>query len=68
MRTAAGEPDDRGADDAADDAPGLRCRRCGCRDLRVDWTRRRNGRILRRRICRHCGRPMHTREQELGAN
>ncbi len=37
-------------------AVGLVCRRCGCRDFRVYYTRgTRSGTIVRRRVCRHCG-------------
>jgi len=46
---------------------GLRCRSCGCRHLPVLETRKRpGGRIVRRRICRHCGRRMLTYEREAG--
>ena len=34
---------------------GLRCRDCGCRDLRVIYVRRAlGGRTMRRRECRNC--------------
>lgn len=47
----------------ADEQPtGLECPSCGCRDLRVYYTRPRSYGILRVRICRHCGRKMTTRE------
>jgi len=46
--------------------PGLRCRKCGCRDLRVYYTRRKNGRIVRRRRCRHCGTLTTTTEKQNG--
>lgn len=42
---------------------GLECPRCGCRHFRVIYTQPRNGFILRRRECRHCGRRVTTREQ-----
>lgn len=45
---------------------GLECRRCGCRDLRVDHTTRANGRIIRYRHCRHCGARMMTSERAIG--
>jgi len=46
---------------------GLECPRCGCRHLRVLYTRRAwGGRILRRRECRHCGRRMTTYETLAG--
>ncbi|MFW6061192.1 MAG: hypothetical protein ACOC93_00130 [Planctomycetota bacterium] len=42
---------------------GLKCRNCGCRQLRVVYTRSAwGGRIKRRRECRHCGRRMTTWE------
>ena len=34
---------------------GLECRRCGCRDFRVDTTRKSANVIVRYRVCRHCG-------------
>jgi len=34
---------------------GIACRECGCRDLRVETTRRQDGLILRYRKCRNCG-------------
>lgn len=47
------------------DPVGLRCRDCGCRDLRVLETRRMSGgRIRRRRQCRHCGKRVTTTEHE----
>lgn len=47
---------------------GLRCPNCNCRDLRVDYTRRRShNRIIRRRVCRHCGRRISTVERIAGA-
>lgn len=42
---------------------GICCRTCGCRDLRVVYTRQRpDGKIRRRRECRHCGRRVTTYE------
>ena len=41
---------------------GLECRGCGCRELRVLYTRYRAGSIVRVRACRHCGRRLVTRE------
>jgi transcription elongation factor Elf1 len=41
---------------------GLECRHCGCRDLRVLYTRQRPRSIMRVRVCRHCGRRVVTRE------
>lgn len=46
---------------------GLECPQCGCRHFRVGYTRPRRGHILRRRICRHCGRVILTREQVVGS-
>jgi hypothetical protein len=34
---------------------GIACPVCGCRDLRVQTTRRGEGLILRYRVCRNCG-------------
>ena len=46
---------------------GLVCPRCGCGHFRVIYTRpRRNGTVLRRRECRHCGRRMLTVEAAVG--
>jgi transcriptional regulator NrdR family protein len=49
---------------------GLICRQCGCRDFRVtDTEPLKDGRIRRRRTCRHCGRRVVTFEitvQDLG--
>lgn len=42
---------------------GLKCPRCGCTDFRVSYTRRKQGAILRRRTCRHCGRQILTHER-----
>lgn len=42
---------------------GLSCPKCGCRDLRAYYTRAKHDYILRKRICRHCGRPVITRER-----
>ena len=41
---------------------GLTCPRCGCADLRVLNTRHSLGRIVRYRLCRHCGRRVTTYE------
>lgn len=45
---------------------GLVCPRCGCRDLRAYYTRAKQDHILRKRICRHCGHEVITRER-IGA-
>jgi len=48
-----------------EDLTGLVCQRCGCADLRVVYVRHLpNDRVLRRRDCRHCGKPKITIEQE----
>ena len=45
----------------------LRCPRCGCGHFEVLSTRRAGGnRILRRRQCRYCGRPLTTYEPAPG--
>lgn len=42
---------------------GLECPRCGCKHLPVFYTRRMSEhRILRKRICRNCGRKVVTYE------
>jgi hypothetical protein len=45
------------------DERGLVCRKCGCRDLRVDATRDGIGEIRRYRVCRNCGRRIPTHER-----
>jgi len=51
-------------DAKADEGRGLCCRKCGCRDLRVIYTRRIGGaRLQRRRECRYCGTRMTTSER-----
>jgi transcriptional regulator NrdR family protein len=57
--------------DAKSDTPiedrGLRCRKCGCRDLRVVYTRPAGGaKVIRRRECRYCGQRLTTSERVLG--
>ncbi|HVT79154.1 MAG TPA: hypothetical protein VHM90_00740 [Phycisphaerae bacterium] len=48
---------------------GLVCRACGCRHFRVLYTRRASeDRVLRRRICRHCGRRITTYEATAGGS
>lgn len=48
----------------AQKAPGIECPSCGCKHLRVLYTRGSiGGRILRRRECRHCGRRLTTYEK-----
>jgi hypothetical protein len=50
------EPDEDGS------TVGIPCTRCGCRDLRVVTTRRKESVIERYRQCRHCGWSIRTRE------
>jgi len=46
---------------------GLECPRCGCRHFHVIYTRPSGqGRIRRRRECRHCGRRITTYEHSIG--
>jgi len=43
---------------------GIECWRCGCRQFEVVYTRPlRDGRIKRRRACRHCGEKITTFER-----
>lgn len=44
---------------------GLECPKCGCKHLFVIYTRPREGGILRRKECRHCGRRLSTKEKLL---
>jgi transcriptional regulator NrdR family protein len=47
---------------------GLICPKCSCRDFRVSDTEPlRDGRIRRRRWCRHCGRKIITFENRVSA-
>lgn len=48
-----------------EDDMGPECRRCGCYDLPVYYTRKRAGKIVRRRICAHCGQAMTTVERDV---
>jgi transcriptional regulator NrdR family protein len=36
-------------------SPGVACKKCGCVDMRVIWTRPYGKGIRRLRACRHCG-------------
>jgi DNA-directed RNA polymerase subunit RPC12/RpoP len=45
------------------DERGLVCRKCGCRDFRVDTTRDVADGIARYRVCRNCGRRIRTIEK-----
>jgi hypothetical protein len=45
------------------DERGLICKKCGCRDLRVIYTRDRFGGRRRKRRCRNCGHEMWTMER-----
>lgn len=42
---------------------GLKCPVCWCRDFWVTNVYREDGSILRRRVCRHCGRVLKTVEK-----
>jgi transcriptional regulator NrdR family protein len=46
------------------DEVGIRCPRCGCRHFKTSHTEPlRDGRVRRRKVCRHCGRKVVTFEQ-----
>jgi hypothetical protein len=58
---------DSGGGPSYDDR-GLRCRKWGCKHLRVLYTRRAfGGRIIRRRECRNCGKRFSTWESPVGS-
>lgn len=40
----------------------MKCKKCGCTDLRVIWTRARGESVVRQRRCRHCGTEKRTIE------
>lgn len=42
---------------------GVRCPACNCGMSSVVATRKAFGRIRRKRVCRHCGKVFHTREE-----
>jgi transcriptional regulator NrdR family protein len=48
-----------------DGANGLKCPKCGCQNFRVDYTRPKDGGIMRKRFCRHCNTPLVTFERPL---
>jgi ribosomal protein L40E len=50
--------------EAPPEPPGIRCRKCGCADLRTRHTRRHRDKIRRERECRNCGKTMWTTEKE----
>jgi hypothetical protein len=53
--------------DKAEDDRGLMCYRCGCRHFFVVYTKaRKNGSIVRRKECRHCGTRITTVEKTIG--
>ena len=60
--------------DNKNDAKGLECPNCGCFESHVYYTRRRSlviggnkeGRVIRRRQCDHCGRRFITSERVSG--
>ncbi len=41
---------------------GIECPQCGCRDMRVETTRRSDNMVVRYRVCRHCGQRKSTIE------
>ncbi len=48
------------------DEVGIRCPRCGCRHFKTSHTEPlRDGRIRRRKVCRHCGHKVVTFEQTV---
>lgn len=50
---------------ATEEPVGLVCRVCGCQRFSVYYTRRKKkGKVLRIKICGHCGEPKKTIEQE----
>ena len=51
------------SDDNGKSEPGIECRKCGCRHFYVIYTRKRLGKIMRRRQCRHCGKRVTTFER-----
>lgn len=52
----------------AQDDRGIRCPACGCGHWRVVYTRvRACHRVVRGRMCRHCGRRITTVEQRIGS-
>lgn len=50
----------------AHESKGLTCPQCGCRHFYVLYTRPRDGKIVRRKECRHCGRRVTTTERVVG--
>jgi len=56
------------ADDTAksEGRAGIRCRKCGCADVRVWYTRPGDGVVKRMRMCRNCGEKFPTHEKECG--
>lgn len=47
---------------------GIQCPQCGCRHFYTTHTEPlRDGRVRRRKICRHCGRKTVTYEAPVGA-
>jgi ribosomal protein L33 len=45
---------------------GIECRACGCRMFYTLETRRQADRIMRRKMCRHCGKRLTTYEKAFG--
>ena len=44
----------------------MQCKDCGCSHLPVVYTRHREGKVVRVRECRNCGRRVATREIAIG--
>ncbi len=55
------------ASDSDGDMSGLRCRKCGCGNFRVDYTRAKLDSIMRKRFCRSCGAHLVTYERAAGS-
>ncbi len=47
------------------EALGLVCPKCECRHFETTHTERLDGRIRRRRVCRHCGHKLTTFEMTV---
>jgi len=54
---------DGATDEERAEQSGLVCRKCGCHNFRVDYTRPKPDAIMRRRICRNCGAALITWER-----
>jgi len=54
---------DGATEDEKAEQSGLMCKKCGCHNFRVNYTRPKAGAIMRRRICRNCGTALITWER-----